>query len=75
MAETTKSIAIQDLAQSVTTGVLRALAAQAEFRTLLGKGSPGLIVHPILTTGGIIYFGEAARFAGPQAVVTQRLEG
>ncbi|HKV45344.1 MAG TPA: hypothetical protein VJT32_11840 [bacterium] len=63
MAEA-KAIAVQDLAQSVTAAVLRALASQAEFKSLLGKSGPGLIAHPIVTVGGMIYFGEAGRFAG-----------
>jgi len=74
MAEAAKTIAIQDLAQAVTNGVLRALAAQAEFKAFLGKGGPGLIVHPIITAGGILYFGEAARFAGPQGISASGLK-
>ena len=70
-----KSIALHDLAQSVTGGVLRALAAQAEFRVFLGKGGGGLIVQPIVTAGGILFFGDAGRFAGPQGLSTQRIDG
>ena len=58
-----QSIALQDLAQAVSDGVLRSLAANAQFKSFLAKDGPGLIVRPIITAGGIYYFGAAGRFA------------
>ena len=57
-----KVIAIQDLAEAVSEGVLRAVAANAQFKAFLAKGGPGLVVRPIITAGGIFYFGDAGRF-------------
>jgi hypothetical protein len=59
----TKPIALEDLAQAVSEGVLRAIAANTQFKTFLSKDGPGLIVRPIVTAGGIYYFGAAGRFA------------
>jgi len=59
-----QSIALQDLAQAVSDGVLRSIAANAQFKPFLAKDGPGLIVRPIITAGGIYYFGAAGRFAG-----------
>lgn len=57
------SIPLEDLAQAVSDGVLRAISANAQFKTFLTKDGPGLIVRPIITAGGIYYFGAAGRFA------------
>lgn len=59
-----KVVAIEDLAEAVSQGVLRAIAANAQFKTFVAKDGPGLIVRPIITAGGIFYFGAAGRFAG-----------
>lgn len=57
------SIAMQELAEAVSEGVLRAVAANAEYKQFLAKDGPGLIVRPYVTAGGMFYFGNAGRFA------------
>jgi hypothetical protein len=61
------SIGVQELAQAVSEGVLRAVAANSQFKGFFGKDGPGLIVNPIITAGGIYYFGRAAQFITPRA--------
>jgi hypothetical protein len=61
------SIALQDLAQAVSEGVLRSLAANEQFKHFLSTDGPGLIVRPYITAGGMLYFGAAGRFAGGTA--------
>lgn len=58
-----QTIPLQDLAQAVSEGVLRAVAANAQFKAFLTKDGPGLIVRPIITAGGIFYFGAAGKYA------------
>ena len=60
------SIGIQELSQAVSEGVLRAVAANSQFKSMFSKDGPGLIVNPIITCGGIYYFGQAAQFVGPR---------
>jgi hypothetical protein len=63
MADSSKVISMQDLAQSVSEGVLRAIAANKDFKAFLAPNGPGLVVRPHVTAGGIYYFGAAAKFA------------
>ena len=66
------SIGIQDLAESVSEGVLRAVAANTEFKGFLDRNGPGLIVRPFITAGGMLYFGAAGKFA---SIGINELEG
>ena len=52
-----------ELSQAVSDGVLRAVAANTQFKGFLAERGPGLIVRPIVTFGGMLYFGNAGRFA------------
>ena len=63
MAQSERAIALQDLAQAVSEGVLRAVAANSQFKAFLSKEGPGLIVRPIITAGGMFYFGAAGKYA------------
>lgn len=58
-----KAVSLEDLAQAVSQGVLRAVAANAQFKQFLAKDGPGVVIRPIVTAGGIFYFGAAGRFA------------
>lgn len=72
MSPAARSIGIEELAEAVSEGVLRAVAANAQFKTFLGKDGPGLVLRPFITAGGIIFLGASGRYA---SIGSNELEG